>query len=96
MKVIGKGKIVKYSKKHSRARKPLAQWLLKTEAAKWTRSADIKATFNSVDNPAGNEYIFNVGGHNYRLVALVTIKNETVIVRTIMTHSEYSKKYKTT
>ena len=94
MKIIGKDKVVKYGKKHSRARKPLAVWLRITEASKWKRSADVKATFGYVDNPKGNEYVFNIGGNNYRLIALVVIKNETVIIKTIMTHSEYTKKYK--
>lgn len=96
MKVIGKDKITKYSKKHSRARKPLDMWLVKTEAAKWKKSADIKATFGTVDNPIKDEYVFDIGGNNYRLIALITIKKKTVIIRTIMTHDEYTKKYKAT
>lgn len=94
MKVIGKDKIDKYKKKHSRARKPLNEWLKKTEAAVWNKFADVKDTFGSVDNPKGNEYVFDIGGNNYRLIALVVIVNKTVIVKTIMTHDEYDKKYK--
>ena len=94
MKITGRDKIVKYGRKHSRARKPLATWLKITEVAKWEKSADIKATFGYVDNPKDNEYVFNIGGYNYRLIALVVIKNGIVIIKTIMTHSEYTKKYK--
>jgi mRNA interferase HigB len=94
MKVVGKDKIAKFSIKHNQARRPLVQWVKKTEAAKWTKFADVRATFGTVDNPKGNEYIFDIGGNNYRLIALVVIKNETVIIRTIMTHEEYSKKYR--
>ena len=94
MKVIGKDKIVKFNQKHSRARKPLAMWVKRTEAAKWKHSADIKATFSSVDNPKDNQYIFNIGGNKYRLIAFVTITDETVIINKIMTHNEYTKKYK--
>ena len=94
MKVVGTDKIDKFSRKYDRSRKPLAEWLKKTRAAKWTKFADVKATFGTVDNPAGNEYIFNVGGNNFRLVALVVIVKETVLIKAIMTHEEYSKKYR--
>ena len=96
MKVIGIPAIEKFSKKYNRAKKPLKEWLKKTQNAKWETSADVKDTFNSVDNPRGNEYIFNIGGNKYRLVALVVIRNETVIINKIMTHKEYTKKYKIT
>lgn len=95
MNVIGIPEIEKFSKKHNQARKPLYGWLKKTKKAKWETSADVKATFNTVDNPTGNEYVFNIGGNKYRLVALVMIVKETVIIDKIMTHAEYTKKYKT-
>jgi mRNA interferase HigB len=93
MKVIGKDKIARFGRKHNRARKPLAMWLKKTEAARWQKFADVKATFATADNPVNNEYIFNIGG-NYRLTAFVVIVNETVLIKSIMTHEQYSKKYK--
>lgn len=94
MKVIGLPLIKKFSKNNAQARKPLRLWLEKTKKAHWKTSADVKATFGSVDNPRGNEYIFNVGGNKYRLIALVVIMNGTVLIKQIMTHEEYTKKYK--
>lgn len=94
MKVIGKDRIARFGMKHNQARRPLTGWLKKTEAAKWTKFADVKATFGTVDNPGDNEYVFNIGGNNYRLIALVVITNGTVIIKSIMTHEWYSKKYR--
>ncbi len=91
MKIIGKDRIDGFSRSHSLARKPLAAWVMKVEAASWQNSADIKATFPSVDNPAGHQYIFNIGGNKFRLVALVRIVNEVVVVQQVMTHAEYNK-----
>jgi mRNA interferase HigB len=90
MKLIGKDKIAQFSRKHSRARKPLEMWVHKTENAIWENSADVKATFPTVDNP-GDFCIFNISGNKYRLVALVAIKNDLVIVNRIMTHAEYDE-----
>lgn len=95
MKVIGTLRIDKFSKRHAQARKPLTEWLKKTKNAHWKSYSDVKNTFNHVDNPKGNQYIFNIGGNNYRLIALVVFKNETVVIKQIMTHAEYTKKYKT-
>jgi mRNA interferase HigB len=90
MKLIGKDRIQKFIQKHNQAKNPLKMWVAKTESAQWTNSADVKATFPTVDNP-GDCAIFNIGGNRYRLMAMVMIVNETVIVKKIMTHAEYDK-----
>jgi len=91
MRITGRDKLNKFAKKYSKARKPIASWVRVVESAKWKKSADVKATFNSVDNPSGTRYIFNLGGNKFRIVAVVIIKNGVVMVDEIMTHTEYDK-----
>jgi mRNA interferase HigB len=91
MRITGRDKLNKFGKKHSKARKPIAAWVKVVEKAKWEKSADVKATFNSVDNPGSTKYIFNLAGNNFRIVAIVKIKNGVVMVDKIMTHTEYDK-----
>jgi len=88
VKVVGRNKINRFAKRHADAGRPLAQWLKKTEAAKWNHAADIKNTFNSVDR-VGTCYVFNIGGNRFRLVAVVVIVSGVVIIEKIMTHTEY-------
>jgi mRNA interferase HigB len=91
MKLINRKKILDFAKKNTQAKKPLAAWIKIVKNAKWEKSADVKSTFASVDNPRGNEYIFNISGNKFRLVAVVIIKSETVTVDKVMTHNEYDR-----
>lgn len=90
MEVRGVGVIAKFQRKHPNARKPLGEWLSKVRSAHWSDLGDIKKTFNSVDYVAP-VYIFDVGGNNFRVVAVVTFIGKTVIVERVMTHAEYDK-----
>ena len=91
MKITGRGKLSKFAAKHNRAIKPIKAWVRAVENAEWKKSADVKATFSSVDNPAKGQYIFNLGGNKFRLVAIVKVLNGVVIVTKMMTHAEYDK-----
>jgi len=90
MEVRGLGVIAQFQRKHPSSRKPLAGWLAKVRAAHWTTFADIKMTFNSVDYVAPI-YVFNVGGNNFRIIAIVTFTSKTVTVDKVMTHAEYDR-----
>ncbi len=94
MIVRGKLKLENYSSKNNQARKPLKNWVKTAEAAEWNNIHDVRGTFRSADNYTkhGKNYIiFNIGGNNYRLVVLVVYIEKTLIIKKIMTHSEYSK-----
>ena len=91
MKITGRDKLSKFGAKHNRAIKPIKMWIRTVENSAWKNSADVKATFSSVDNPAKGQYIFNLGGNKFRLVAIIKVVNGVVIVDRIMTHAEYDK-----
>jgi mRNA interferase HigB len=90
MEVRGIGLIAKFQRKHPDSRKPLTNWVAKVRAAQWSTLEDMKKTFNSVDyvKPV---YVFNIGGNNFRAIAIVTFTNQTVIVERILTHAEYDR-----
>jgi mRNA interferase HigB len=90
VEVRGIGVIAKFQRKHSNARKPLAEWLAKVNAAQWNNLEDMKKTFKSVDYVAP-VYIFDVGGNNFRVIALVAFIGKTVIVDKVLTHAEYDR-----
>ncbi len=91
MRVISFAKIKAYFTKYANARVSLQEWNQKTKKADWEDFTDIKKTFNSVDNVGNDRYVFNIGGNNYRLVALIIFKMKKVFVRWIGTHAEYDK-----
>jgi mRNA interferase HigB len=51
---------------------------------------ELKGTFGSADF-VDDEFIFNIGGNNFRLRAMVDFKAQTVLVTDVQTHSEYSR-----
>ena len=91
MKIIGVEELLKTAKKDNRARKPLLRWIADVTAAEWQTSADVKATYSTASFLAGNRVVFNIGGNNYRLVAVVVYENGEVIVRFVGTHAEYDE-----
>ena len=90
VRIIGTAKLDDFARKHARARKPLANWEKVVRAAAWKNSEEMKRTFNSVDYDDPRT-IFNIGGNNLRLIALVDFNKQLVKVAGVMTHAEYDK-----
>lgn len=89
---ILEGRLLKqFIKEHPRAESPLEDWVTKTRAAKWKNSADILRTFNSANLVGHNKWIFDIGGNNFRMAAMVWIKSGRVYILKVMTHEEYDK-----
>ena len=91
MRIIAKSKIVEYYTKNPDAETALEDWYQKVKKAEWTCFADMKQTFNSVDNVGNQHYVFNIKGNNYRLVVVIKFTIQFVYIRFIGTHKEYDK-----
>ncbi|MBF0197594.1 MAG: type II toxin-antitoxin system HigB family toxin [Planctomycetes bacterium] len=88
--MISKKKIVAYSKKNSSAKKPLEAWYKIMSISTFNSVMEVREVLNSVD-PVGDYTVFNIGGNNYRLVAIVNYENQVCMIKKIMTHSEYDR-----
>ena len=91
MKILGITKLDEFADKHGDVRGQLAAWLEEVKKAEWRTPAEIKARYASSSFLADNHVIFNVKGKKYRLEALVSYKNQIILVNRIGTHAEYSK-----
>ncbi len=91
MRIIARSKIVEYYTEHPDAKTALEEWFVKTKRAEWTCFADIRKSFNSVDNVGNQHYVFNIKGNNHRLIAVIKYTIQTVFIRFIGTHSEYER-----
>jgi mRNA interferase HigB len=91
MIIANKGILAEYVKSHSGAVKPLNKWIESVKSAKWTTHSELKAMFPSADYIKNGRYVFNIGGNNYRLVAVVIFVGGVVNIRFIGTHAEYDK-----
>jgi mRNA interferase HigB len=83
--------IKQFIEEQADAEAPLNDWVIKTQAAEWKNNADVQKTFNSADHIGDQKFIFNIGGNNFRLAAMVWIVQERVYVLKIMTHADYDK-----
>ena len=91
MRIIARSKIIDYYTDNPDAEVALEEWYHKTKRAEWTCFADMKKTFNSVDNVGNQHYVFNIRGNNYRLVVVSKFTIKTVLIRFIGTHADYDK-----
>lgn len=91
MKIIGVEELLKTAKKDNRARKPLLRWIADVTAADWKTTADVKRDHSTASFLAGNRVVFNVGGNNHRLVAVVVYEQGELIVRFFGSHAEYDE-----
>jgi mRNA interferase HigB len=91
VRIITYKAIGRYVELHADAKLALDEWYIKTEESQWNCFADIKKTFNSIDNIGNKRYVFNIKGNNYRVIALILFRPKIVYIRFIGTHAEYCK-----
>jgi len=89
MVIITKGAIHAFVAEHPGAAAPLNDWYHKTGIASWKNFQQVKATFNAVDYIGHDRYVFDVGGNNYRLIAMIHFSIRTVYMRAVLTHKAY-------
>jgi mRNA interferase HigB len=88
MRLISNRALREFSLRHPVADKPLQAWRRLIERNEFRNYADLKRIFNSVDK-AGDFFVFNIAGNNYRLIAAIHFNTQTLYVRAVLTHAEY-------
>ena len=91
MEILNSRAIKQFIQEHADAEAPLNDWVTKTKAAEWKNNSDVQKTFNKADHLGDQRFIFNIGGNNFRMAAMIWIENEGVYVLKLMTHAEYDK-----
>ncbi|MDF9831414.1 type II toxin-antitoxin system HigB family toxin [Parabacteroides sp. PF5-6] len=91
MRIIKRKPLVDFYERHTDAKAPLEEWYTKTKKVEWSHFSDVRKTFNSVDSVGNDNYVFNIKGNTYRLIARILFKVKTVYIRFIGTHQEYDE-----
>ena len=91
MVIITKTKLIQFYETDTKAKEPLIKWYNETLLADWQDYHSIKQTFNSVDAVGNDRFVFNIGGNNYRIVAMIHFSKRTVYIRFVGTHKQYDK-----
>lgn len=83
MRIFTEQALKEYAEAHPDVKVALQEWTTVVKNSKWTCFADVKRTFNSVDNVGNQHYVFNIRGNNYRLVVVIKFTIQFVYVRFI-------------
>ena len=62
MRIFTEQAIKEYAERHPESKVALQDWVQKVKKSEWSCFADVKKTFNSVDNVGNQRYVFNVKG----------------------------------
>ncbi|HBX89547.1 MAG TPA: type II toxin-antitoxin system HigB family toxin [Marinilabiliaceae bacterium] len=91
MRIFTEQRLKEYIKDNPKSTIALQEWVVTVKRSEWRCFADIKRTFNSVDNVGNGRYLFNIKGNDYRLVVLIKFTIQFVYIRFVGTHKEYNK-----
>lgn len=91
MRIISEKPLKDFIAENPRSRIAIAEWIRIVRASQWTCFADVKATFNSVDNVGNNRFVFNISGNHYRIIVIIRFTPKMVYVRFVGTHDQYDK-----
>lgn len=88
MRIIKRGALVHFWKKHPDAKASLESWYGVVRRAAWQTPREMKQIYHHADL-VGRRTIFNIAGNKYRLIARVNYHTQRVFVLYILTHEEY-------
>ena len=92
MVVISYSTIKTFIIKTPAATDTINNWYRLACKADWNSFHDIKRMFsNSVDAIGNDRYVFNVGGGNYRIIAMIFFDVRTVYIKFVGRHADYNK-----
>jgi mRNA interferase HigB len=90
MHVISFRKLREFWQQHPDAEEPLRRWYRISKKEQWKNLAETRMEFPHADR-AGVCTVFNIKGNTYRLISKIYYPNKTVLVRYVLTHTEYNK-----
>lgn len=90
MQIVHWGRARQFYREHTAAEQPLKRWRTAVQKASWNNFPEVRSTFNSADWVDG-KIMFDIGGNNYRVVAVAEFKMGKLYIRQVLTHEEYDK-----
>lgn len=92
MRIFTEQTLKQFSEDYPESKTALQEWVKIVKKSDWTNFADIKNTFNTLDNMGNSRFVFNIKGNDFRLVAVIRFTIKFVYIRFIGTHKEYDKR----
>jgi mRNA interferase HigB len=86
--IISFKRIREFSSVHPDAEAALRAWYTVAKNSKWQSLAEVRSVYPSADL-VGRHTVFNIRGNNYRLIARIIYRSQTIFLVAILTHAEY-------
>ncbi len=90
MNTISYRKIREFAASHPNSESSLSAWYKIARKAKWQSIVEVRQDYPHADL-VGRFVVFNVAGNNYRLIAEIYFDSQLILIRHILTHSEYDR-----
>lgn len=90
MNVVSRKALKSFAKAHVFAAEPLDNWYRRARKAKWKNLAEVRLDYPHAD-PVGKCTVFNIGGNKFRLITKISYVGQTIFIKHVLTHREYSK-----
>jgi len=91
MHVISRKCLNEFGTSHPDIRGELYTWFHMMEKKNYPSPITIKEVFGSADIIHGDRVVFNIKGNSYRIIVKVRYSTQTMFIRFIGTHAEYTK-----
>jgi mRNA interferase HigB len=91
MHVISRKCLNEFGTSHPDIRGELYTWFHMMERKNYPSPITIKEVFGSADIIPGDRVVFNIKGNSYRIIVKVRYSTQTMFIRFIGTHAEYTK-----
>jgi mRNA interferase HigB len=88
--IISRKALRQMMKQHAETTTALESWWKVSKAARWKHLEQCRATFSAADQ-VGRCLIFNLMGNNYRLITVVSWRNQRIYIKALLTHREYER-----
>lgn len=91
MKLHNKGELKEFARKHADLDAHADTWIQEVEDAHWTSPLELKAKYPRASIISGNQVVFDLCGNKYRLLAIISYKNQIMVIEKVDKHNKYDK-----
>jgi mRNA interferase HigB len=90
MNTISRRKIREFVALHPNSESSLTSWYKIATKATWQNIAEVRQNYPHAD-VVGRLVVFNIAGNNVRLIAEIRYQSQSILIKHILTHTEYDK-----
>jgi mRNA interferase HigB len=90
MHIVSRKKLLEFAEIHADAADALDAWYRVAKSAEWVNLVNVRETYPAA-NIIGNFTVFNIKGHDYRLITSIVYVTQRIYIKHLLTHAEYDK-----